>query len=66
VLGYEDNSIKTMTFSNKTNTQLTDAEYDEMVALKNAIDYDISQVILLKKWKQFAEYLVRSLRERGG
>jgi hypothetical protein len=66
VLGYEDNSIKTMTFSNKTNTQLTDAEYDEMIALKNAIDYNISQVILLKKWKQFAEYLVRSLRERGG
>jgi hypothetical protein len=50
VLGYEDISIKTMTFSNKTNTQLTDAEYDEMIALKNAIDYDISQVSQ-KKWK---------------
>jgi hypothetical protein len=65
VLGYEDISIKTMTFSNKTNTQLTDAEYDEMVALKNAIDYDISQVIP-EKMEEFAEYLVRSLRERGG
>jgi hypothetical protein len=65
VLGYEDISIKTMTFSNKTNTQLTDAEYDEMIALKNAIDYDISQVIP-EKMEEFAEYLVRSLRERGG
>jgi len=65
VLGYEDISIKPMTFSNKTNTQLTDAEYDEMIALKNAIDYDISQVIP-EKMEAFTEYLVRSLRERGG
>ena len=65
MLGYEDISLKTMTFSKKTNTQLTDAEYDEMVALKNAIDYDISQVIP-EKMEEFAEYLVRSLRERGG
>ena len=65
MLGYEDISIKTMTFSNKTNTQLTDAEYNEMIALKNAIDYDISQVIP-EKMEEFAEYLVRSLRERGG
>jgi hypothetical protein len=65
VLGYEDISNKTMTFSNKTNTQLTDAEYNEMIALKNAIDYDISQVIP-EKMEAFTEYLVRSLRERGG
>ena len=65
MLGYEDISIKPMTFSNKTNTQLTDAEYNEMIALKNAIDYDISQVIP-EKMEEFAEYLVRSLKERGG
>ena len=65
MLGYEDISVKTMTFSNKTNTQLTDAEYNEMIALKNAIDYDISQVIP-EKMEAFTEYLVRSLRERGG
>ena len=65
MLGYEDILIKTMTFSNKTNTQLTDAEYDEMIALKNAIDYDISQVAP-QKMEEFAEYLVRSLKERGG
>ena len=54
-----------MTFSNKKNTKLTEKEYDEMVALKNAIDYDISQVIP-EKMEAFTEYLVRSLRERGG
>ena len=65
MLGYEDISIKTMTFSKKTNTQLTDAEYDEMIALKNAIDYDISQVAA-EKMEKFSDYLVRSLKERGG
>ena len=65
MLGYEDISIKTMTFSNKTNTQLTDAEYNEMIALKNAIDYDISTVIP-DEMEAFTEYLVRSLKERGG
>ena len=65
MLGYEDISTKTMTFSKKTNTQLTDAEYDEMIALKNAIDYDISQVAP-EKMEEFSDYLVRSLKERGG
>jgi uncharacterized HAD superfamily protein len=65
VLGYEDISTKTMTFSKKTNTQLTDAEYNEMIALKNAIDYDISQVAP-EKMEEFSDYLVRSLKERGG
>ena len=54
-----------MTFSKKTNTQLTKEEYDEMIALKNAIDYDISQVAP-EKMEEFSEYLVRSLKERGG
>ena len=65
MLGYEDISTKTMTFSKKTNTQLTDAEYNEMIALKNAIDYDISQVAP-EKMEEFSDYLVRSLKERGG
>jgi hypothetical protein len=65
VLGYEDISVKTMTYANKTNTQLTDAEYDEMVALKNAIDYNISQVAP-DEMEAFTDYLVRSLKERGG
>ena len=65
MLGYEDISNKTMTFSNKTNTQLTDTEYDEMVTLKNAIDYNISTVAP-DEMEAFTDYLVRSLRERGG
>jgi hypothetical protein len=54
-----------MTYTNKRNTKLTDSEYNEMIALKNAIDYDISQVAP-EKMEEFSEYLVRSLRERGG
>lgn len=54
-----------MTYANKRNTKLTKKEYNEMIALKNAIDYDISQVIP-EKMEEFAEYLVRSLKERGG
>ena len=54
-----------MTYANKRNTKLTEKEYNEMIALKNAIDYDISQVIP-EKMEAFTEYLVRSLKERGG
>ena len=54
-----------MTYQTKRNIKLTEKEYDEMVALKNAIDYDISQVIP-EKMEEFADYLVRSLKERGG
>ena len=64
MLAYEDISNKTMTFSNKTNTQLTDTEYDEMVALKNAIDYNISTVSP-DEMEAFTDYLVRSLKELG-
>ena len=64
MLGYEDISNKTMTFSNKTNTQLTDTEYDEMVTLKNAIDYNISTVSP-DEMEAFTDYLVRSLKELG-
>jgi hypothetical protein len=60
----KDISVKTMTFSNKTNTQLTDTEYDEMVALKNAIDYNISTVSP-DEMEAFTDYLVRSLKELG-
>jgi hypothetical protein len=64
VLGYEDISIKTMTYANKTNTKLTDTEYDEMVALKNAIN-EYPQTVVPEKMEEFAEYLVRSLKELG-
>jgi hypothetical protein len=53
-----------MTYSNKTNTKLTDTEYDEMVALKKAIN-EYPQAVVPEKLEEFAEYLVRSLKELG-
>jgi hypothetical protein len=54
-----------MTLSTNKQTQLTEEEFNEMTALKDAINYDISQVAP-EKMETFTEYLVRSLRERGG
>ena len=65
MLGYTHNSFEIMTFSKKNNRELTQTEWNEMVALKNAIDYDITQVHP-EKMEEFTEYLVRSLKERGG
>ena len=53
-----------MTYS-KRKTTLSQEEYNEMVALKKAINYDITQVHT-EKLEQFTEYLVRSLKEKGG
>jgi succinate dehydrogenase flavin-adding protein (antitoxin of CptAB toxin-antitoxin module) len=66
VLGYQDISgSKTMSFSSKHAEKLTDAEWNEMTALKDAIDHDITQVVP-EKMEAFTEYFVRSLREKGG
>lgn len=54
-----------MSFSSKHAEKLTDDEFNEMIALKDAIDYDISQVVP-EKMEAFTEYLVRSLKEKGG
>lgn len=54
-----------MTFSKKNDGKLSQDEWKEMVDLKNAINHDISQVHP-EKMEQFTEYLVRSLREKGG
>lgn len=53
-----------MTYS-KRSTTLTDEEYNEMIALKNAI-HDMPQSVSPEKMEEFSEYLVRSLREKGG
>jgi hypothetical protein len=53
-----------MTYAKRKDT-LTKTEYDEMVALKNAIN-DNPASVCPDKQEEFAEYLVRSLRERGG
>jgi hypothetical protein len=52
-----------MTYSQR-NTALTDDEYNEMVALKNAIN-EYPQAVAPDKMEEFAEYLVRSLKELG-
>lgn len=56
-----------MTFSNRSNRKatLSKEEYDEMIALKNAIN-DLPQAVSPDKMEEFTEYLVRSLQERGG
>lgn len=53
-----------MTYAKKSNV-LTDEEYNEMVALKNAINH-LPQSVVPEKLEKFTEYFVRSLQERGG
>lgn len=65
MLGLQDIWDQPMTYSDNNNSKLTQTEWDEMVALKKAINYDISQVHP-EKMEQFTEYLVRSLKEKGG
>lgn len=47
------------------NKQLTEEEYNEMTALKNAIN-DLPQSVVPEKLEEFTAYLVRSLKEKGG
>jgi len=54
-----------MTLPSRGQTKLTDEEFDEMTALKNAIN-ELPQAVVPEKLEAFTEYLVRSLRERGG
>jgi hypothetical protein len=54
-----------MTLSLGKQNKLTDDEWNEMTALKNAIN-DLPQSVSPQKMEQFTEYFVRSLKERGG
>jgi len=54
-----------MTLPSKGNTKLTEDEWNEMTALKNVINQR-PQAVIPEKMEEFTEYLVRSLRERGG
>lgn len=53
-----------MTLPHKTE-KLTAQEWDEMVALNHAINQR-PQSVVPEKMEMFTEYLVRSLREKGG
>ena len=54
-----------MTLASRKQDKLTQEEWREMDALKNAINYNPATVHPDKQ-EEFAEYLVRSLKERGG
>lgn len=54
-----------MTLSSGKNDKLTDSEWNEMDALRKAINQR-PQSVVPEKMEEFTEYLVRSLRERGG
>jgi len=54
-----------MTLPSKGNNNLTEEEWCEMDALKKVINQSPHSVHP-NKMEEFTEYLVRSLRERGG
>jgi hypothetical protein len=54
-----------MTFSSDKTKKLTEEEFNEMVALRNAI-HDLPQSVSPDRMEKFTEYLVRSIRENGG
>jgi len=54
-----------MTLSSGKQQKLTDAEWNEMTALKNAIN-NRPQSVVPEKMEEFTAYLVRSLKEKGG
>jgi hypothetical protein len=54
-----------MTLTKKSMQELTQEEWNELVALKNAINTNPASVHY-DKMEKFAELMVRSLQERGG
>lgn len=54
-----------MTLSNTSAGRLTEEEWNELVALKNAINY-YPHTVSPSKMEKFSELMVRSLKQRGG
>lgn len=54
-----------MTLLSGNKNKLTDDEWKKMIDLKNAIN-QYPQSVIPEKMEEFTEYLVRSLKERGG
>jgi hypothetical protein len=54
-----------MTSKLNTKGELTEDEWEEMKALKNAIN-EAPHTVSPDKMEQFTSYLVRSMKERGG
>ena len=53
-----------MTLAKTGNAELTKEEWDELVALKDAITW-CPQTVSTKKMEKFAELMVRSLEGKG-
>jgi uncharacterized protein YnzC (UPF0291/DUF896 family) len=53
-----------MTFSARKQQELTDDEWNEMDALRKAINQH-PQSVVPEKMEEFTEYLVRSMKEMG-
>ena len=54
-----------MTSKNNKSGHLTDTEWDEMKALKEAIN-ESPHAVAPEKMEDFTAYLIRSLKQRGG
>lgn len=54
-----------MTLHRNSNSSLSEQEWEELVALKEAINYDPASVHY-DRMEKFADLMVRSLQERGG
>jgi hypothetical protein len=54
-----------MTFQRTKSSTLTDQEWEELISLKEAINYDPASVHY-ERMEKFADLMVRSLQERGG
>lgn len=54
-----------MTIPIRKEGKLTDDEWNEMIALRDAINLSPTHVVP-DKMEQFTEYFVRSLKEKGG
>ena len=64
MLGYAHIQEQVMTHSRNTNHDLTDAEWNELVALKNAIN-DNPAAVHPEKMELFTAFLVQSLEGKG-
>lgn len=64
MLAYAHNSEEIMTLSRTSEEDLSQTEWDEMVAIKNAINYNISQVHP-EKMELFTSLFVKSLEGKG-
>lgn len=64
MLAYAHNSEEIMTLSRFNGEDLSQTEWDEMVAIKNAINYNISQVHP-EKMELFTSLFVKSLEGKS-